>query len=113
MTVNNSEDLESGMELEISTSPRATWVWATDLDHAEELRKILTAARCAVSTAAGRNSEPRVLDIDIGVVALDGLEALQRSGYTFRWHAGQHELNRSTNLFGLAVADSNERVDRG
>jgi hypothetical protein len=102
------------MELEVSTSPRATWVWAADIDQAVELRKLLTAADCAVSSATGRNSEPRVLDLDIGVEALTGLEFLSDSGYTFRWHPGQYALNRSPSLFGLEVAeahDSDETAD--
>jgi len=101
------------MELEISASPRATWVWANTVEHAEELRKVLAASRCVASAATGRNSEARVLDLDMGVDGLNGLEALQRSGYTFRWHSGQHVLNRSSKLFGLAVADADEEVDIG
>lgn len=92
-------------ELELSTSPRATWVWAADVDEAEQLRGILTAAGCSPVAAAGGNAEPRVLDLDIGVVALDGLEALGRAGYTFRWHSGQSPLNRAPALYGVAVAD--------
>jgi hypothetical protein len=104
------------MELEISTSPRATWVWADNVDQAEEVRKVLTSANCAVSSATGKNSEARVLDLDIGVNALSGLETLRDYGYTFRWHPGQYVLNRASTLFGLAVAETKEAegtADRG
>jgi hypothetical protein len=92
-------------ELEVSTSPRATWVWAADVDEAEQLRGILTEAGCSPSDATGANAELRVLDLDIGVVALDALRALGRAGYTFRWHSGQSPLNRLPALYGVGVAD--------
>ncbi len=59
----------------------------------------------AAVDAAGGNAEPRVLDLDIGVVALEGLEALGRADYTFRWHPGQSSLNRAPVLYGVTVAD--------
>jgi hypothetical protein len=90
--------------LEISTSPRATWVWAADRGQAEELQTALSAAGHQVSAARGGNAESRTLDLDIGPVALDGLQFLLDSGYSFRWHPGQHPLNRAEHLFGIPVA---------
>lgn len=104
------------MELELLTSPRATWVWTANLDQAMEVLGVLTAANCAVSSGTGKNSEARVLDLDIGVDALNGLETLRDSGYTFRWHPGQNVLNRASTLLGLAVAQprkTEEAADRG
>jgi hypothetical protein len=94
------------MQLELSTSPRTTWVWAHDIAEAERLSDILTAAGRSVSAATGRNAEPRILDLDIGVEAADGLATLMEAGYSFRWHRTQHELNRGPTLFGLAVMDT-------
>ena len=95
-------------ELELSTSPRSTWVWAADVAEADQLRELLTEAGCSPMDAVGSKAEPRVLDLDIGVVALDGLEALVRAGYTFRWHPGQYALNRSETLYGIAVQPASE-----
>lgn len=91
------------MELEVSTSPRATWVWAADRDEAESLRVILKAGGCQVQPARGGHAEARTLDLDIGVVALEGLELLHNAGYSFRWHSSQHPLNRADDLYGIAV----------
>ena len=92
------------MDLQLSTSPRATWLWAVDVDQAQELRSLLKEAGGSVSSAVGRNAEPRVLDLDIGVVALDSLEVLRRAGYSFRWHPQQSALNRATDLYGIPVS---------
>lgn len=94
------------MELELSTSPRATWVWAHDTVEAERLRDILVAAGRSVSPAAGKNAEPRILDIDIGIDAADGLAALKEAGYSFCWHPSQHELNRGPILLGHSIAEA-------
>ena len=93
------------MQLELSTSPRATWVWARDTAVAQRLSDILAAAGRSVSAATGKNAEPRILDLDIGVDAADGLATLEEAGYSFRWHPAQRELNRGATLFGLAVTD--------
>ena len=73
---------------------------------AELVRKILIAANCSVHDSAGETLEPRVVDLDIGVVAGDRLDVLTRAGYTFRWHPDQYELNRGPYLFGVRVAGS-------
>ncbi|TFB89965.1 hypothetical protein [Cryobacterium luteum] len=91
------------MKLEISTSPRVTWVWAQDPAEAGSLREILTAAHCSYSDATGKNAESRILDLDIGIVAAEGLTALKAAGYSFQWHSTQHELNRQPTLFGLTI----------
>lgn len=91
------------MELELSTSPRATWVWAADGDQAESLRALLEAGGYHVSAARGGNAEDRTLDLDIGVVALEGLECLRDAGYSFRWHPGQHPLDRTEDRYGIPV----------
>lgn len=92
------------MELETSTSPRATWVWAMDHHQAEALRASLNAAGHEAAAARGGNAEGRTLDLDIGVVALEGLQFLLDAGYSFRWHPGQHPLNRAERLDGIPVA---------
>ena len=92
------------MELELSTSPSATWVWAADKGEAETLRASLTAAGHEASAAHGGNAEGRTLDIDIGAIALEGLRFLLDAGYSFRWHFGQHPLNRAELLYGIPVA---------
>lgn len=91
------------MNLEISTSPRSTWVWAQNAAEAESIREILDAAHCSYSDATGKNADPRILDLDIGIVAADGLIALELAGYSFQWHDRQHELNRQPTLFGLTI----------
>ncbi len=93
------------MQLHISTSPRATWVWAPDAEVANRLQGILSEAGCSYSNAVGKHADNRILDLDIGVVALDGLNALADAGYTFRWHPKQHSLNRGSNLYGMSVSD--------
>lgn len=94
------------MELQLSTSMRMTWVWAEDEAQAQHLRLLLQTAGCSVYPAQGRNAEPRILDLDIGVVALEGIRALHDAGYSFRWHAQQHELNRQRDFGGIPVANA-------
>jgi hypothetical protein len=81
-------------------------VWATDRDQAELLQTLLKATGCEVSAARGGNAEDRTLNIDIGVVALEGLECLRDAGYSFRWHPGQHLLDRAADRYGIPVAGS-------
>lgn len=92
------------MELELSTSPRATWVWTVDEAQAVALRDSLRAAGHEAAAARGGNAEPRTLDLDIGATALEGLQFLRDAGYSFRWHPGQHPLNRAEHLYGIPVA---------
>ena len=73
-------------ELQLSSSPRTTWLWAPDEDTARRVRK-LVGGRPAYAL-------PLVTDIDIGVVALEACEALAAAGFTFAWHESEHPLNR-------------------
>jgi hypothetical protein len=77
-------------ELQISTSPRATWVWAPDEDTARQVREI------AGGQPAYRRGEllALVTDVDIGCVALETCEALAAAGFTFTWHESEHPLQR-------------------
>lgn len=93
------------MELELSTSPRSTWVWFPDTHTLGLAEDELTAAGCSVRRVVGIPGVERVLDIDIGVEALEGMLALDAAGYTFRWHESQHVMNR-VDRFGIAIADS-------
>ena len=90
--------------LDISTSPRATWVWGADRGQAEELQAALSAAGHQVSAVRGGNADSRTLYLDIGAVALEGLQFLLDAGYVFRWHPGQHPLNRAEHLYGIPVS---------
>lgn len=77
-------------ELQLSTSPRMTWLWAPDADTAKRVREI-TGGRPASSRG---EPLPLVTDIDIGVTALEACEALAAAGFTFTWHESEHPLNR-------------------
>ena len=88
-------------ELEVSTSPRSTWVWAPDRAAGELVRSTLTAAGLQWFQKVAGNE--RVTDVDIGVDSLEALEALQAAGYSFRWHPDQYELNRHDTLAGIPV----------
>jgi hypothetical protein len=72
---------------------------------AEQLRSVLVAAGRSVTNASGKNAEARVLDLDIGVDAMECLEVLQSAGYSFCWHPTQHKLNRQPHLYGVAVSE--------
>lgn len=93
-----------GMELEISSSPRSTWVWARDAAESEEIHRVLTAARCSTYPANGLPAGTFALELDIGVVAMECLNALARVGYTFRWHTQQYEMNRPSIFLGINVS---------
>jgi hypothetical protein len=92
------------MELELSTSPRATWVWAANRNQAESLRALLEADGCQVAAAHDGIAGDLTLDLDIGVVALEGLECLREAGYSFRWHSVQHPLDCAEDMYGIPVA---------
>jgi hypothetical protein len=90
--------------LELSTSMRSTWLWAADVDEACALARLLEGEGCSVRPVTGRNAEERVLDLDIGVVAGESLDALVRAGYSFRWSPQQHPLDCGEGLYGVRVA---------
>ena len=77
-------------ELQLSSSPRTTWLWAPDEDTARRVRK-LVGRRPAYR---GGELLPLVTDIDNGVVAPEACEALAAAGFTFAWHESEHPLNR-------------------
>lgn len=92
-------------ELGVSTSPRRTWVWAPDEESAERVREVLTAAGTDWRQAQlGGIASSAVTDIDVGVVALESLEALVAAGMSFRWADQQAPENRSPDLYGIPIA---------
>ncbi len=104
--------MATARELEISTSPRATWVWASDRGKAELLQTALYDAGHRVALARGGNTERRTLDLDIGAVALEGMQLLLDVGHSFRWHPGQHPLNSGrppVRNLGRSALDAIER----
>lgn len=92
------------VELEVSKSPRSTWVWAPGEASAAEVRAALEAAGHSWYRAEGRGSESRVTDIDIGGAAMDALAALASAGYTLRWHAVEAAGQPGDHLYGVPVA---------
>lgn len=91
------------MELALSTAPRETWVWTDNDQQKEQIQALLADAGCLVLPALEPHPEPRAINIEVGVTAMDSLQALERSGARFRWHPSQHELNRNPQLFGIPV----------
>lgn len=90
--------------LGVSTSPRSTWIWAPDEETAERVREVLTAAgRDWLAAQLGGLPSSAVTDIDVGVVALESLEALVAAGMSFRWADQQAPENRSPDLYGIPV----------
>jgi hypothetical protein len=83
-------------------------VWSRDVEEHERVYAILIAAGCTVWNATGTKGDPHALNIDIGVVAQESLLALDKAGYSFRWHPDQYEMNRGAELFGIPV----EEVDQ-
>lgn len=82
-------------ELEISTSPRSTWVWAPDTEATTQVRRILDeGGHWWQIGRRGRTDLPLVTDVEIGVVALDACQALAEAGFTFRWHDEQLLIDR-------------------
>jgi hypothetical protein len=77
-------------ELQVSSSPRATWLWARDEATARRVREITG------SPTARRSGQelPLVTDIDIGGQAMQTCEQLAAGGFTFTWHESEHPLNR-------------------
>lgn len=94
------------MELALSTTPRETWVWADSDQQKGQIQALLADAGCLVLPTAEPHSEPRAINVEIGVTAMDSLQALERAGASFRWHPSQYELNRAPQLFGIPVRNS-------
>lgn len=80
----------TGIVLQISSSPRSTWLWAPDEAAVEAVRAVV-----GWGSVQHRGQElPLVMDIDIGVMALETCERLAAAGFTFTWHESEHPLNR-------------------
>lgn len=100
------------MELEVSTTPRETWLWAASSAEADRLRALLSAAGHVVlepdlpaASEEAKGYEPgRIIDIEIGATAADALDTVRAAGYTLRWHPRQASPNRGT-LFGELVPE--------
>jgi hypothetical protein len=87
--------------LQIATSPRSTWVTAPDTEHASTIRSLLDGRFSEVRRRG--QLDPLAVDVGIGIEAYEAGEILLRAGYTFHWHADQHELNRDGTAWGIPV----------
>jgi hypothetical protein len=67
-----------------------TWLWAPDKAMAQQVRDI-TGGQPA---QRGHEQLPLVIDVGIGVDALQACEALATEGFTFTWHDSVHQLDR-------------------
>lgn len=76
--------------LRLSTSPRATLVWARDATQEAEVRQVLAV----YGHYAGVTDLLHVVDVEIGVAAAAALDALRSEGFTFQWHPLQRAENR-------------------
>lgn len=77
-------------ELQLSYSPRTTWLWAADLAAAERVRW-----SCGGQVASrGGQLLPLVTDVGIGIDAYEACNDLAAQGFTFTWHES-NQLNRS------------------
>jgi hypothetical protein len=91
-------------QLAVSTSPRATWLWASDEATARRVKDLLGDQARAAQRA--RQHLLLVADVGIGVGALTACETLASTGFTFTWHESQHPLDRTgwpTTLPGMLV----------
>lgn len=94
------------MELALSTTPRETWVWTDSDQQKEQIQALLADAGCLVLPTSEPHPEPRAINVEIGVTAMESLQALERAGASFQWHPSQHEFDRAPQLFGMPVHDS-------
>lgn len=85
----------------IATSPRSTWITAPDAATAVEIRELLGDAWSEVRRR-GR-LDPLALDVGIGIDAFEAGTILIESGYSFKWHDDQHQLNRDGTAWGIPV----------
>lgn len=84
----------AGFVLQISTSPRSTWLWAPDEATVGRVREVLGGW----SPVQHRGEVlALVMDIDIGVIAYETCEKLAEAGFTFSWHESVHPLDRLCN----------------
>ena len=105
------------MELEITSTPRDTLVWAPTDTEANQLRRELTDAGFLVLDAypwelqqhglmpEGEHDEfdpERIFNVEIGAEANATLQALVDSGHSLIWHRWQTRLARK--IWGVSVA---------
>ncbi|GGD76818.1 hypothetical protein [Microbacterium murale] len=105
------------MQLEITSTPRDTHVWAPTAQDADHLRRELTESGFLVLDANpwGLNQESlfpegehlefdpeRIFDVTIGADANATLQAIVDSGHTLIWHRWQTRLSRK--VWGVNVA---------
>lgn len=105
------------MELEITSTPRETLVWAPTVQDTDQLRRELTEAGYLVVDAdpweleqhglmpEGEHHEfdpARIFNVEIGADANATLQALVDSGHSLIWHRWQTRLARK--VWGVAVA---------
>lgn len=105
------------MQLEITSTPRDTHVWAPAAQDADQLRRELTESGFLVLDANpwGLNQESlipegehlefdpeRIFDVTIGADANATLQAIVDSGHTLIWHRWQTRLSRK--VWGVNVA---------
>lgn len=96
-------------DLQISTSPRMTWLWAQDTDTTHLTRSTLDAAgRYWQPAQRGRERLPLVTDVEIGVTALEACQTLASAGFTFSWHEDQAAENRDGWPASLPGMDNQE-----
>lgn len=87
----DADGTATGRTLQISSSPRSTWLWAPDQDTVGRVREVLGDW----SPVRHRGEElPLVMDIDICVMAYETCLKLAEAGFTFDWHESEHPLNR-------------------
>ncbi|WCD91463.1 hypothetical protein [Microbacterium sp. nov. GSS16] len=105
------------MELEITTTPRETLVWAPSAEQADQLRRELTDAGFLVVAAAPWELDQhklipedehlefdpaRIFNVEIGAEANAALQALVNSGHSLVWHRWQPRPPRK--IWGVAVS---------
>ena len=93
-----------GMNIEVTTTPRETLLWAETPALADELRTLLQNAGVLVSPADSWELEffnripeaeqhsfdpAKIIDVEIGANAHDALTAVVAAGHTVRWHPWQ------------------------
>ncbi|MFC7344503.1 hypothetical protein [Saccharopolyspora griseoalba] len=77
-------------EIQVSTSPRATWIWAPDEDIAQRVRAVSGG-----QPVQARNKDlSLVTNVGIGVDALQACQSLASAGFSFSWHPDQHPWDR-------------------
>lgn len=114
------------MELEITTTPRETLVWAPTAQDAEQLRRELTDAGFLVMDAdpwelnafgripEGEHSEfdpARIFNVEIGAEANASLQALVDSGHRLVWHRWQPRPPRK--VWGATVTVQRSSASTG